>query len=122
MRINAGIHDLNRQNQEGGSVNKAAELIIGFLVMLFTGCLCTFILGMMLFFTFGKRISDDMDAKRSQYEIIDYFACSDYCPGDPEQYMVKIYDGVHSEKECKDIGGDPKYVKGWGSEFICIVK
>ena len=54
--------------------------------------------------------------------IVDHFACSDYCPGPRERYMVKVYKGVEDEDECRKIGGRPSSYTGWGTFFICIAE
>ena len=54
--------------------------------------------------------------------IVNHFACSDYCPGSREKYMVKIYQGVKDEKECRRLGGRPSSYAGWGITKICIAK
>jgi len=54
--------------------------------------------------------------------IVDHFACSDYCPGPQEKYMVKIYQGVEDEGECRKLGGKPSSYTGWGTTKICIVE
>ena len=54
--------------------------------------------------------------------IIDHFACSDYCPGPKEQYMVKIYQGVTDQKECRQLGGTPYTYYGWGEYHICLAE
>jgi hypothetical protein len=54
--------------------------------------------------------------------IVDHFACSDYCPGPREKYMVKIYQGVEDKEECRKLGGRPSSYTGWGTFRICIAK
>lgn len=53
--------------------------------------------------------------------IVDHFACSDYCPGPLEQYMVRIYQGVEDSEKCGKIGGTPYSYHGWGEFRICLV-
>jgi len=54
--------------------------------------------------------------------IIEVFACSDYCPGPEEQYMKRVYEGVTDEKECRELGGEPYTIVGWGKRTICEVQ
>jgi len=54
--------------------------------------------------------------------IVDHFACGDNCPGPQEKYMVKIYQGVEDEDECRSLGGKPSSYTGWGTVKICIAK
>lgn len=61
-------------------------------------------------------------ANEEKPPIIDHFACGDNCPGPPEKYMVKIYQGVEDEEECLRLGGHPSSYTGWGTVNICIVK
>lgn len=55
-------------------------------------------------------------------EIIEVFACSDYCPAPKEQHMVKAYKGVADAAECLEIGGKPYEYVGWGQHFVCIAE
>lgn len=54
--------------------------------------------------------------------IVDHFACSDHCPGPREKYMVKIYQGVEDEEDCRKLGGKPSSYTGWGTTKICIAE
>jgi len=54
--------------------------------------------------------------------IVDHFACSDYCPGAREQYIVKIYEGIEDDEECLKLGGRPSSYTGWGTFKICIAE
>lgn len=54
--------------------------------------------------------------------IVDYFACGDYCPGSPEKYMVKVYQGITDPVECRNLGGTPSTFTGWGVTNFCLVK
>lgn len=54
--------------------------------------------------------------------VVDHFACSDYCPSPREKYMVKIYQGVEDEEECRRICGKPFTYYGWGEYHICIAE
>ena len=35
-------------------------------------------------------------------------------------YLVKIFQGVTDEEECKQLGGTPSSYAGWGVFHICI--
>lgn len=63
----------------------------------------------------GKR-TDDIPP------VVDHFACSDYCPGPRERYMVKVYQGIEDEEECRRIGGKPSVYVGWGTFKICLAE
>jgi len=54
--------------------------------------------------------------------IVNHFACSDNCPGAREEYMVKVYQGVENEKECRRLGGRPLSYTGWKTFNICIAE
>ena len=54
--------------------------------------------------------------------IVDHFACSDYCPGPRERYLVKVYDGVTDKQTCLALGGEPFTYSGWGEHHICVAK
>ena len=51
-----------------------------------------------------------------------YFACSDYCPGDEEQYMKTIFVNITDKEECASVGGKYEEIIGWGIRKICIVE
>ncbi len=52
-------------------------------------------------------------------EIVEIFACSDYCPGPRERYMKRVYDGVTDEEECRKLGGRLYTFIGWGQHTVC---
>ncbi len=54
--------------------------------------------------------------------VVDHFACSDYCPGPREKYLVKIYEGVTDEDQCIKLGGEFRSYTGWSTNYICVVK
>ena len=69
------------------------------------------------------ELSGDPEAAGTERPpIVDHFACSDYCPGPPEDYMVKIYQGVEDEEECRKLGGRPSQYTGWGTTRICLAQ
>ncbi len=53
--------------------------------------------------------------------IVDYFACSDNCPGPVEKYMIKIYEGVTDKDLCEALGGSIFTYYGWGEYKVCKV-
>ena len=55
-------------------------------------------------------------------QIVEVFACSDYCPGPEEQYIKRVYDGVVDEEECRKLGGEPYTYVGWGQRTVCEVR
>lgn len=61
-------------------------------------------------------------AETSKPEIIKVFACSDYCHGPREKYLVNVYKGINNASDCKRVGGIPYVYMGWGKHFICKVK
>lgn len=63
---------------------------------------------------------DDHDAERP--EIVEVFACGDYCPGPEEKYIKRVYDGVTGEEECRKLGGRPYTFIGWGTHTVCEVR
>lgn len=54
--------------------------------------------------------------------IVDHFACSDYCPGPQEQYIVRVYKDVTDPEECKKLGGTPSKYYGWIEYNICLAE
>ncbi len=55
-------------------------------------------------------------------EIVDFFACSDYCPEPKENYTIKIYKGVATKKECEKLNGEFFEFYGWKKYQVCKVK
>ena len=55
-------------------------------------------------------------------EIVEVFACSDYCTGPEEKYMKQVYDGVADEGECLKLGGRPYTYIGWGKYTVCVAE
>ena len=55
-------------------------------------------------------------------KIVEVFACSDYCPGLPSQYIKRVYEGITDIDECRKLGGEPYTFVGWGQQTICEVK
>ncbi len=60
--------------------------------------------------------------QRSKPEIIDFFACSDYCPGPKEKYIIKIYKGINTKKECEKLKGEFYEFYGWKKYQVCKIK
>jgi hypothetical protein len=65
---------------------------------------------------------DPVDNKTRVPNVVEVFACSDYCPGSEEQYIKQVYEGVTDEDECRELGGRPYTYVGWGERTICEVK
>jgi len=65
---------------------------------------------------------DPVDGDSEVPDIVDVFACSDYCPGPREEYIKRVYDGVTDEEECRKLGGKPYTYIGWGQHSVCEVK
>jgi hypothetical protein len=53
-------------------------------------------------------------------KVVEHYACSDFCPGPREDYLVNIYEGVDNDEECSKLGGTFESYVGWGETFICI--
>ena len=63
-----------------------------------------------------------IDENSKKPEIVEVFACSDYCPGPDEKYMKRVYEGVVDEEECRKLDGRLYSFIGWGQHFVCEVK
>ncbi len=66
--------------------------------------------------------TDPVDDGSEVPEIVEVFACSDYCPGPEEKYVKRVYDGVTEEKECQKLGGKLLTYIGWGQRTVCEVR
>jgi len=55
-------------------------------------------------------------------EIVEVFACSDYCPGPKEKYLRRVYDGITDAEKCRELGGSPYTYMGWGTRTVCVVR
>jgi hypothetical protein len=66
--------------------------------------------------------SDPVDKESEVPDIVDVFACSDYCPGPEEKYIKRVYDGVTDKEECRKLGGRPYTYLGWGQYTVCEVR
>ena len=65
---------------------------------------------------------DPVDGDSEVPEIVEVFACSDYCPGPEEKYIKRVYDGVTDEEECRKLGGRLYIFIGWGQRTVCEVR
>jgi hypothetical protein len=65
---------------------------------------------------------DPIDNKARVPNIVEVFACSDYCPGPEERYIKQVYEGVTDKNECLELGGRPYSYVGWGERTVCEVK
>ena len=66
----------------------------------------------------GNPVADGQDKP----EIVEVFACGDYCPGPEEKYLKRVYDGVIDVGECRKLGGRPYTFIGWGQHTVCIAE
>jgi len=55
-------------------------------------------------------------------DIVEAFACSDYCPEPEEKYIKRVYDGITDEEQCRDLGSRPYTFIGWGQHTLCEVR
>ena len=62
---------------------------------------------------------DPVDAELEVPEIVEIFACGDYCPGPEEKYLKRVYDGVTDEEECRKLGGKPYTWIDWRQKWVC---
>lgn len=72
-----------------------------------------------------KYLSIDQKGTYETFYILkieDYFACSDNCPGEKEQYMKPIFTGIKEKTECEKYGGTYQEIIGWGVQKICIAE
>ena len=65
---------------------------------------------------------DPIDGDFEVPEIVEVFACSDYCPGPEEKYIKRAYDRVFEEEECRKLGGRLYIFIGWGQHTVCEVR
>ena len=65
---------------------------------------------------------DPVDAELEVPEIVEIFACGDYCPGPEEKYLKRVYDGVTNEVECRKLGGRLYTWIDWGQKWVCEVR
>ncbi len=63
-----------------------------------------------------------VDAGSELPEIVEIFACGDYCPGPEEKYLKRVYDGVIDEEECRKLGGRLYTWIDWGQKWVCEVR
>ncbi|MCH9004745.1 MAG: hypothetical protein IH838_05570 [Proteobacteria bacterium] len=66
----------------------------------------------------GEPVDEDSEIP----DIVEVFACSDYCPGPEEKYIKRVYDGVTDEDECRKLCGRPYTFIGWGQHTVCEVR
>ena len=65
---------------------------------------------------------DPVEKKSKEPNVVEIFACSDYCPGPEEQYIKQVYEGVTDEDACRELGGRPYTYIGWGQRTVCEVR
>lgn len=66
--------------------------------------------------------SDPVDGNSQKPEIVEIFACGDYCPGPEDQYMKRVYDGVTDDEECRRLGGRLYSWIDWQQRTVCEVR
>jgi hypothetical protein len=66
----------------------------------------------------GDPVNDNLKVP----PIVEVFACSDYCPGLPRNYIKRVYEGITDEDACRELGGEPYTYMGWGMHTVCEVK
>lgn len=66
--------------------------------------------------------ADPVDEDSEAPEIVEVFACSDYCPGPESKYTKRVYDGITDEEECRKLGGKLYTYFGWGQRTVCEAK
>ena len=52
-------------------------------------------------------------------EIINVYACSEYCPGPDNIYRKNVYRGVSDERECQKLDGR---LYSYGTNWVCLVQ
>lgn len=63
-----------------------------------------------------------VEAESEVPEIVEIFACGDYCPGPEEKYLKRVYDGVTDEEECRELGGRLYMWIDWQKRTVCEVR
>ena len=76
----------------------------------------------MLVFWLGACAGSHEDESLEKPQIVEVFACSDYCPGPEKKYMKKVYEGVNDEATCLKLRGKPYTYIGWGEYFVCLAE
>jgi len=66
----------------------------------------------------GDLVDEDLEVP----EIVEIFACGDYCPGPEEKHLKRVYDRVTDEEECRKLGGRPYMWIDWQQHWVCEVK
>lgn len=65
---------------------------------------------------------DPIEDRQGKPDIVEIFACGDYCPGPEEKYLKRVYDGVTEEHQCRELGGRLHTYFAWGWYTVCMVK
>jgi hypothetical protein len=94
-------------------------IIVGFVVLLSTVLLtlCSLIKNRE---NNAKKAAEEANIVKPN--IVDFFACSDYCPLENSAYMLKIYEGVTDPDVCTTLKGEYRIIYGWTETKICVVK
>ena len=75
-----------------------------------------------LFVAIAACAGDPVDEESDVPDIVEIFACGDYCPGPEEKYLKRVYDGVTDEEECRKLGGKPYMLIDWEQRTVCEVR
>jgi len=70
---------------------------------------------------FSFSTIDIIDYFETKPEIVELFACGDYCPNPREQYLEKVYKGITTKEECDRYGGEYSSFTGWETVYFCKV-
>jgi len=89
-------------------------------ILIIIGIIFSAILAVVLMLHFHLESMEDPSVVKPP--IVEHNTCSDYCPGDWDKYLVKIYEGVSDENECRKFGGSPVSYTGWVTTYICIAE
>lgn len=91
-----------------------------FLLLLMTRSHTTIVL--ILSSAIAACAGDQFEENPEVPEIVEIFACGDYCPGPEEEYLKRIYDGVTDEEECRKLGGRLYMWIDWQQRTVCEVR
>ncbi len=67
------------------------------------------------------RIMNPPDEYNSAPKIVDHFACSYNCPGEADEYTVRIYEGITDENRCSELKGTLHTYYLWGETTVCLI-
>jgi hypothetical protein len=103
---------------------KQVLIIINWIIVGFVVLVCAVLLTLCLLIkNRDNNIKKAIDeAKIVKPNVVDFFACSDYCPLEDSAYMLKIYEGVTDPDVCTSLKGEYRIIYGWTETKICVVK